>query len=77
MFLLPEAAWARRVVGILANRLASDGGIALVVLWVVADRLAQPEGQWRPFVPPAGLLGRIYRLTTSRRHAPACAARRA
>ena len=23
-------------------------------LWVIADRLAQPEGQWRPFVPPRG-----------------------
>lgn len=22
------------------------------VLWVIADRLAQPEGSWRPFVPP-------------------------
>jgi pimeloyl-ACP methyl ester carboxylesterase len=46
-------------------------GFNPLVLWVVADRLAQPEGQWRPFVPPSGLLGRIYRLTTSRRHAPA------
>ncbi|MGY1815811.1 alpha/beta hydrolase [Blastococcus sp. SYSU D00820] len=25
------------------------------VLWVVADRLAQPRGEWRPFTPPAGL----------------------
>jgi len=24
-----------------------------VVLWVVADRLAQPEGKWKPFRPPA------------------------
>lgn len=23
-------------------------------LWVIADRLAQPEGEWRPFVPPRG-----------------------
>jgi len=46
-------------------------GFNPIVLWVVADRLAQPEDQWRPFVPPAGLLGRIYRLTTSRRLAPA------
>jgi pimeloyl-ACP methyl ester carboxylesterase len=46
-------------------------GFNPLVLWVVADRLAQPEGQWRPFVPPTGLLGRIYRLTTSHRHAPA------
>jgi pimeloyl-ACP methyl ester carboxylesterase len=25
-----------------------------VVLLAIADRLAQPEGQWRPFVPPPG-----------------------
>lgn len=25
------------------------------VLWVVADRLAQPAGDWRPFRPPPGL----------------------
>jgi pimeloyl-ACP methyl ester carboxylesterase len=25
------------------------------VLWVVADRLAQPAGEWRPFRPPPGL----------------------
>jgi len=24
------------------------------VLWVMADRLAQPEGSWRPFTPPRG-----------------------
>ncbi|HJR19423.1 MAG TPA: alpha/beta hydrolase [Actinomycetota bacterium] len=23
-------------------------------LWVVADRLAQPEGAWKPFIPPRG-----------------------
>ncbi len=23
-------------------------------LWVIADRLAQPEGAWKPFVPPRG-----------------------
>jgi pimeloyl-ACP methyl ester carboxylesterase len=23
-------------------------------LWVIADRLAQPEGSWRPFTPPRG-----------------------
>jgi pimeloyl-ACP methyl ester carboxylesterase len=27
------------------------------VLWAVADRLAQPEGTWRPFRPPAVLRG--------------------
>ena len=46
-------------------------GFNPLVLWIVADRLAQPEGEWRPFVAPAGLLGRIYRLTTSFRRAPA------
>jgi pimeloyl-ACP methyl ester carboxylesterase len=25
-----------------------------IVLLTIADRLAQPEGQWRPFVPPPG-----------------------
>lgn len=25
------------------------------VLWVITDRLAQPAGQWHPFVPPVGL----------------------
>jgi pimeloyl-ACP methyl ester carboxylesterase len=40
-------------------------GINPLVLWIVADRLAQPEGRWQPFVPPPGLLGRLYRLTTS------------
>jgi hypothetical protein len=25
-----------------------------VVLLTIAERLAQPEGAWRPFVPPAG-----------------------
>ena len=40
-------------------------GINPFALWIVADRLAQPEGKWRPFVP-SGFLGRLYRLTTSR-----------
>jgi len=31
-----------------------------VVLWIVADRLAQPEGQWRPF-EPEGHAGTAYR----------------
>jgi len=39
-------------------------GINPLALWIVADRLAQPEGAWRPFVP-SGLLGRIYRTTTT------------
>jgi pimeloyl-ACP methyl ester carboxylesterase len=46
-------------------------GFNPLVLWIVADRLAQPEEQWQPFVPPVGLLGRIYHLTTSHRRAPA------
>jgi pimeloyl-ACP methyl ester carboxylesterase len=25
-----------------------------MALWVIADRLAQPEGAWKPFVPPRG-----------------------
>jgi pimeloyl-ACP methyl ester carboxylesterase len=32
-----------------------------IVLAVVADRLAQPEGQWQPFAP-TGLLARLWRL---------------
>ena len=32
-------------------------------LAVVADRLAQPEGQWRPF-KPAGWPGLLYRSVT-------------
>ena len=35
-------------------------GFNAVVLWIVADRLAQAEGQWRPF-EPAGLAGTAYR----------------
>lgn len=27
-------------------------GMNPAVLWVIADRLAQPEGSWRPFKPP-------------------------
>jgi pimeloyl-ACP methyl ester carboxylesterase len=38
-------------------------GFNAVVLWIVADRLAQPEGQWRPF-EPSGALGYAYRLLT-------------
>jgi pimeloyl-ACP methyl ester carboxylesterase len=30
-------------------------GTNAAVLWVVADRLAQPAGGWRPFRPPAAL----------------------
>ena len=38
-------------------------GFNAMVLWIVADRLAQPEGQWRPF-EPSGAWGRAYRLMT-------------
>lgn len=36
-------------------------GFNPLVLWIVADRLAQPEGQWQPFAPtgPAGFLHRL------------------
>lgn len=39
--------------------IASHLGIGMnpSALWAVADRLAQPEGQWRPFERKAGLLG--------------------
>jgi pimeloyl-ACP methyl ester carboxylesterase len=30
-------------------------GMHPAVLWAVADRLAQPEGRWRPFSPPSGM----------------------
>jgi hypothetical protein len=33
-----------------------------IVLAIVADRLAQPEGDWHPF-QPQGLLERTWRLT--------------
>jgi len=38
-------------------------GFNAVVLWIVADRLAQPEGAWRPF-EAHGPLGHVYRLLT-------------
>ncbi len=34
-----------------------------IVMAIVADRLAQPEGDWKP-VAPQGLLGHVYRATT-------------
>ncbi|MBL8492081.1 MAG: alpha/beta hydrolase [Rhodocyclaceae bacterium] len=39
-------------------------GFNALVLWIVADRLAQAEGAWKPF-EPSGILGRIYQLTTN------------
>ncbi len=40
-------------------------GFNPLVLWIVADRLAQPEEPWRPFVP-SGVPGRLYQLLTFR-----------
>ncbi len=40
-------------------------GFNPIVLWILADRLAQPEGRWRPF-EPSGVTGRLYRLLTYR-----------
>jgi len=42
-----------------------------IVLAIVADRLAQPQGDWQPFVPK-GLLGQVWGLTTGT--TTACAA---
>ena len=39
-------------------------GFNALVLWIVADRLAQPEGQWKPF-DPSGPMGFAYRALTS------------
>ena len=36
------------------------------VLWLAADRLAQPEGHWEPFSPPA-VLARLYPADVSNR----------
>ncbi len=36
-------------------------GFNAIVMYIVADRLAQPEGQWQPF-RPQGVSGKIYRL---------------
>jgi pimeloyl-ACP methyl ester carboxylesterase len=38
-------------------------GFNALVMWIVAERLAQPEGAWRPF-DPQGLPGHLYRLLT-------------
>ncbi len=40
-------------------------GFNAVVLWIVAERLSQPEGQWHRFAP-TGALGRAYRMLTQR-----------
>jgi pimeloyl-ACP methyl ester carboxylesterase len=36
-------------------------GFNAIVMRIVADRLAQPEGHWRPFTPQ-GVAGRLYRM---------------
>lgn len=38
-------------------------GFNPLVLCIVADRLAQPEGGWQPF-KPTGLVGSLYRMVT-------------
>jgi pimeloyl-ACP methyl ester carboxylesterase len=38
-------------------------GFNALVLWIVAERLSQPEAAWRPF-EPQGLPGQLYRLLT-------------
>lgn len=40
-------------------------GFHPAVIWVVADRLAQASGQWRPFVPPP-LLRRLFPAVEAR-----------
>jgi pimeloyl-ACP methyl ester carboxylesterase len=47
----------RESVGVHASHLGL--GHHPAVLWVVADRLAQPEGTWAPFRPPA-IAGRLF-----------------
>jgi hypothetical protein len=38
-------------------------GFNAVVLWIVADRLAQPSPGWQPF-EPHGPFGHLYRMLT-------------
>lgn len=53
--------------------IASHVGIGLnpSAWWVVADRLAQPEGQWKPFERASALAGLVYPRPASRRAAAA------
>ncbi len=39
-------------------------GFNAIVLWIVADRLSQPQGAWQPF-QPSGVFGQLYRTLTS------------
>jgi hypothetical protein len=41
-------------------------GFNAMVLWIVADRLSQPEGAWRRF-EPSGPMGQAYRWLTHER----------
>lgn len=41
-------------------------GFNPMVLWIVADRLAQPQGNWHRF-EPSGRMGRVYRTLTHER----------
>lgn len=38
-------------------------GFNAMVMCIIADRLAQPEGQWQPF-KPSGFSGNVYRMMT-------------
>ena len=38
-------------------------GFNAMVLWLVSERLSQPEGQWKPF-EPSGAYGVLYRMLT-------------
>jgi pimeloyl-ACP methyl ester carboxylesterase len=40
-------------------------GINSLVLWIVADRLAQPEGKWRPFKPEGRVARALRRSETA------------
>jgi hypothetical protein len=39
-------------------------GFNSLVMWIIADRLAQPEGQWRPF-EPSGAMANLFRVAGS------------
>lgn len=39
-------------------------GVNGIVMAIIANRLAEPDGHWKPF-EPQGLLGRVWRMTTS------------
>jgi pimeloyl-ACP methyl ester carboxylesterase len=39
-------------------------GFNSLVMWIVADRLAQPEGRWRPF-EPTGAMAKLFKVAGS------------